>query len=70
MKKFIVQSRKKAMKYFSKHTEINALVHATGGIGVGILIASPFANPHPVRWAVFFIVLSVLGHLYAFVAKS
>lgn len=57
--------RKTAISYFSKHVEFNAAVHAVGGIGVGILIAGPMANPHPVRWAAVFLIISLVGHLYA-----
>lgn len=60
---------KKADKYFSKHVWFNSTVHAIGGIGVGILIASPFANPHPVRWGLALLGISLLGHVYAFIDK-
>src|SRR5258708_20718747 len=32
----------KATKYFSKHPMYNAIIHLSGGIAVGILIARPF----------------------------
>lgn len=51
-----------------KHPAYNGTIHALGGIGVGILIASPIADPHPVRWGIAFLLLSVLGHLYALFA--
>ncbi|MGH7246407.1 MAG: hypothetical protein ACREGI_05760 [Candidatus Levyibacteriota bacterium] len=63
LKKFFLV-RKRALSYFGKHVEYNALVHVLGGIGLGILIASPFAFPHPVRWALTLLGLSLLGHLY------
>ncbi len=56
---------KKIEKYFAKHPTYNAIVHAAGGIGVGILIARPFAGEHPVRWGIFFLALSLAGHLTA-----
>lgn len=60
----------KATNYFKKHEMYNATVHAVGGIGVGILLASPLFHPHPVRWAIVFMSLSVAGHIYAFIAKK
>lgn len=60
---------KKDLKYFSKHVMFNSAIHIVGGIGIGILIASPIIGPHPVRWGVTFIVLSVLGHVYAVWSK-
>jgi hypothetical protein len=60
---------KKAIAYMKKHSMYNAMVHAIGGIGIGILIASPFAGSHPVRWGLTFLIVSVLGHLYAWFAK-
>ncbi|MCL4418597.1 hypothetical protein M1146_00680 [Patescibacteria group bacterium] len=56
---------KKATNYFKNHPEYNSLVHAIGGLGVGILIASPIIGPHPVRWGLGLLVLSILGHVYA-----
>lgn len=64
------KSRKKAMKYFKNHVEYNAGVHMLGGVGLGILIASPLANPHPVRWGISFLILSLLGHLYTITTKK
>ncbi len=64
------QLRKKAMKYMSQHVEYNALIHALGGISIGLLIASPLAHPHPVRWALVFGGLSILGHIYAIYPKK
>ncbi len=59
---------KKSNTYFKKNPEYNSFVHALGGIGIGILIASPFANPHPVRWALIFLGLSLIGHIYAWMS--
>lgn len=56
--------------YFGKHAGFNALVHMLGGLGVGIIIATPVAYPHPVRWGLILLGLSFLGHLYAFKAKK
>lgn len=57
--------RKRALSYLRPHAEFNAVIHALGGIAIGILIASPLANPHPLRWAFVFASVSILGHLYA-----
>jgi len=57
--------QKKAMKYFGKHPNYNASVHMLSGISVGIIITYPLVGGHPLRWAVFFLLLSVLGHLWA-----
>jgi len=62
--------RKKILNYFKNHVEFNSVIHVLGGIGIGILIASPIANPHPVRWGLIFLGLSLLGHAYAFRAKK
>lgn len=70
MLKSLQKQRKQVMGYFGKHVEFNAFAHALGGIAIGILIASPLTFPHPVRWAIGFAVLSILCHLYAFVAKK
>ena len=60
----------KINKYFSKHVMYNSAVHAIGGAGIGILIAQPLANPHPVRWAIVLIIISLLGHWYALMGKK
>ncbi len=59
---------KKAKDFMKKHPEYNAAVHAIGGVGIGLLIAYPVAGIHPVRWGVAFLILSILGHLYAWFA--
>jgi len=68
--KGILKLRKRAINYFGRHVEFNALVHALAGIGFGILIAAPIAYPHPVRWALFLLGLSFLGHLFAMSSKK
>lgn len=60
---------KNAEEYFRKYPIFNSLTHAVGGIGIGILITYPFVGLHPIRWGLVFLVLSVLGHLYAATAK-
>jgi hypothetical protein len=57
---------KNGMDYFKKHTMFHGLVHGIGGIGIGILIARPIADAHPVRYGVIFLLVALLGHLYAF----
>lgn len=64
MKKYFT-ARKRVITYFKAHVEYNAVVHFLAGIGLGILIASPIAFPHPVRWALVFVGLSILGHFFA-----
>lgn len=59
---------KKAMEYFKKHPNYNSVVHALGGLGVGVIIASPVAGTHPVRVGVTLLLLSAIGHIYAWFA--
>lgn len=61
---------KKATAYFKKHLVFTSTIHAIGGVGVGILITYPFIGAHPVRWGVALVAISILGHLYAWFAKS
>lgn len=56
---------KKANKYFSKSPGFNGFIHVLAGIGIGILITYPYIGSHPVRWGIAFIVVSILGHLWA-----
>ncbi len=60
---------KKALAFAKKHPVYIATIHAIGGIGVGIIIASPLAGTHPVRWGFAFIVVSLIGHLYVWFSK-
>ena len=57
---------KKGLKYMSKHPTFNGSLHAIGGIGVGIIIASPIIGTHPVRWGIALMAIAALGHVYAF----
>lgn len=59
---------KKAMAYMKKHPAYVASIHAIGGMGIGILIASPVAGEHPVRWGLALMAISLLGHIYAWFA--
>lgn len=58
---------KKLLAFVKKHPVYHATLHGIGGIGAGIILA-PLAGVHPVRWGIIFLVVSLLGHLYAWVA--
>lgn len=60
---------KNATKYFSKHPIYNSTVHALGGIAIGLMIARPFDGGHPLKLALIFATLAVLGHLIPVVFK-
>lgn len=60
---------KKILAFAKKNPVYVALVHAIGGIGIGILITYPLVGSHPVRWGLAFLALSLLGHAYMWVAK-
>jgi hypothetical protein len=70
MMKTYLRHRKTALTYFKAHPEYNATVHALGGISVGVLLARPLFDPHPLRWAVVFALLSIGGHVYALAKKK
>lgn len=59
---------KRGMAFMKKYPAYNATIHALGGIGIGILIASPVVGTHPVRVGVAFLAISFLGHVYAWFA--
>lgn len=61
---------KDIMNYFKKHPSYNSVVHILAGIGIGILVARPFAGTHPVKWGVAFLTLSILGHLKPLFLKN
>ncbi len=65
-----IKYAKAGQKYFSKYPSFNSWTHAIGGIGIGILIARPFAVDHPVRWAVVFVAIALGMHLYAMTQKT
>lgn len=67
--KFFFTARKRALAFFSRHVEYNALVHVLGGIGLGIIIAG-FAFPYQVNWALGLLALSLLGHIYTLFVKT
>lgn len=59
---------KKAMTFMKKHPAYSSTIHAIGCMGIGILIASPVAGIHPVRWGVALMIISLPGHVYAWFA--
>lgn len=61
---------KRITSYFKKHVTYNSFVHVVGGMGIGVLIASPIVGIHPLRWGLGLIGLSLLGHLYAAVSEK
>ncbi len=61
---------KRITSYFKKHVAYNSFVHVVGGMGIGVLIASPIVGIHPLRWGLGLIGLSLLGHLYAAVSEK
>jgi hypothetical protein len=61
---------KNAMKYFGKHPEENGLIHLILGLGLGFLLTYPVAQSHPIRWGVLFIVMGVVGHIWAGMQKT
>lgn len=64
----MIRYMKNALAFAKKNPVYVAVIHAIGGIGIGILIASPVAGTHPVRWGAAFIIVSLLGHLYIWIA--
>ncbi|MFZ5845423.1 MAG: hypothetical protein ACOY0S_03070 [Patescibacteria group bacterium] len=56
---------KRALKYLGQHPHYNAFIHVLAGMGLGFLLTYPVAGTHPVRWGVAFLVISLLGHLWA-----
>lgn len=54
---------KTAFSYFKKHPAYSAMVHLSGGIGIGILITYPVVGTHPLRWGLILLMVLVLGYL-------
>lgn len=52
----------KTTKYFSKHPLYNAVVHLSGGIAIGVIVARPFDQGHPLQLAAIFGVIALVGH--------
>ena len=53
----------KQTRYFAKHPFYNSLIHASGGIAIGLIIARPFDGGHPLQLAAIFGIIAVIGHL-------
>ncbi len=64
------ETMEKTMKYFSKYPMFNAIVHASGGIAIGILVARPFDGGHPLQLAAIFAVIALAGHLVPLMMKK
>jgi hypothetical protein len=60
----------KQMKFFSKHVMFTSIIHATAGIGIGIILARPYDNGHPVQLGILLIAIGIVGHLIPFVLKK
>ena len=56
---------KATMNYFGKHVEYNSAVNILLGIGIGALLTYPIAGAHPVRFGLVFLILGILGHVWA-----
>lgn len=67
MLKFYRKNNLKIMKFFKTHPMYNSFIHLLSGVGLGILITYPLIGPHPIRWAIVFLTISILGHLYPLV---
>lgn len=57
---------KNGLAFMKKYPEYNAIVHAIGGMAVGILIMYRFNLQKPLMWVIVLGSLSLAGHLYAF----
>ena len=60
----------KSIKYFAKHPMYNSIVHISGGIAIGILVARPFDGGHPLQLALIFGGISLAGHLLPLFTKK
>jgi len=61
---------KKISRYFSKHVFVNSFVHIVIGAGLGVLLTHGIFDPHPVRFGIIFLVLGVVGYIYAYIGKD
>ena len=69
MVKLFLTYRRRAIGFFTRHVEYNALVHVLGGIGLGLILAS-FVYPEQINWALGLLAISILGHLYTLTVKT
>lgn len=58
-----MESYKKTIKYFSRFPFYNSMVHLSLGLSIGILIARPMDQGHPIKLAFLFGAIAILGHL-------
>ena len=56
--------------YLSKHVWYTSVIHAIAGIGLGIMIARPLDNAHPVKLGLVLLAISGLGHIYPMMMKK
>lgn len=61
---------KKITSYFSKHPLFNSATYILAGVGIGVLITTPYLGGHTLRWGAGLLALGALGHLYAWYAKK
>lgn len=69
MIKAFLSYRKRAISFFGRHVEYNALVHVLGGIGLGLILAG-IVFPEQIPWALGLLLVSILGHLYTLTIKA
>lgn len=60
----------KMKKYFSKHVYFGNTVHVIGGVGIGLLLYPFITGTDTFSIGVALIAVSILGHVYAAVAKK
>jgi len=60
---FIGNTIKRLYSYFKKNIAITDFIHISLGLGIGFLIAgSKF-----LIWAIVFLLIAIIGHVYAFI---
>lgn len=62
-------SWREVLSIMKKHPAYVATIHAIGGVGVGMLISSYMSGIDLVKTGIAFLVISLLGHVYAWMAK-
>jgi hypothetical protein len=55
--------------YWAKHPHYTSIVHAAGGVGFGLLLGRSLELQVNTAIAWGLIALTILGHLYAFIAE-
>jgi hypothetical protein len=61
---------KNANKYFSKYPSQNTFVNLILGVGIGFVLAYPVIGEHPVRWGGLFILMGLIGNVWAGFQKT